>query len=128
MVNVEDNVHTVVDSVVKNLLNTVEPLFAYVIVLVNVVVPRNRKTQCSKAGSLHSVDYSLGSFYATPVAFEIHFICNLAVVAYSIKCISEVDTELHIGNKFKAVESRYAFCLNVKLRNSVIAVSFRSSA
>ena len=66
VVNVEDDVHIVLDTVVNDFLNTSHPLGIDVIVLVQMLEPCGRNADCVEALSLQSIEELLISLGAAP--------------------------------------------------------------
>ena len=97
MVNIEDHVHTVVDSVINDFLNSVHPLLGYIIASVNVIVPWNGDPYSSEACGFNSVYHFLwGLVAAVPAGLDTHFTADPACVVNCVHSVSEVPAEAHI--------------------------------
>ena len=69
MVNVKDDVHIVLDTVINDLLNTRKPLGIDVVIFIKMLEPCCRDTDCVESLCLKSVKQSLISLRASPCSF-----------------------------------------------------------
>ena len=106
MVNVKDNVHTVLVSVVNYLMNTSHPLGIDVVVCVKVLEPCCRDTDCIEALCLDSLEECLVSLRAAPAGLclktgalngDISFgIVRIGLLSISVEGITQIPAHLHV--------------------------------
>ena len=94
VVGVEDNEHSVVDTVIDNFLNSVHPCFVNCIVLVHVSTPWNRKSEHVEACVLDLVYHQFCGFHISPWGFSVN-----AWAACGIHGIAKTPAHFHLSHK-----------------------------
>ena len=92
MVEVEYDVHIVIDSVVNYLLDSCHPGGINIVAAVKVLEPCGRHTDCIESLCLDCIDHGFCGLRVAPAGLSIEPACGIAV---GIERIAEVPADLH---------------------------------
>ena len=109
MVNVEDNVHIVLISIVYYLVNTSEPCGIDLVVAVKMLEPCCRDTDCVEALCLEGIEESLISLRVFPAGLSLNTAAceriSVGILSISVEGVTEVPAHLHILCDLECCES-----------------------
>ena len=106
VMNIKDDVHIVLDTVINNFLYTSHPLRIDVVIFVKMLEPCSGDTNCIEALGFKSVEQSLISLRASPCCLSLNACVsrihiNLRIIStwlgsLSVHCVTEIPAYLHI--------------------------------
>ena len=116
VMDIQDNIHPVVISVIHNLLHPVQPDFRNLPVLVHMIMPAHRDSHTVKARFLNISKHFRSGLDAAPAALQLQLVTRKAVVD-GVKGIAQVPADLHIMHKLQCLRIRKIKGRYIHLRN-----------